>query len=193
MAGTDFVMIAIGVVATIGALAYFRASSSASPAQIRQLIEQGLRYEAQNDYIEAQLTLERALKQLETQRRPDLQQHVSVLVHLGNCYERLGKPELAREVFGGAIASWAKALREQKLELIDVDYAVTNLNFGRGTLDVCEFYVDNIVTLRERALPKGHPDLDMSYKIGANLLRKSGYIKEAELLEERGRNGPPPP
>lgn len=192
MSLSDPLVICGVVLVTAMLIVYMRTSSSgASPSQIRTAIERGLRQEQTQQYLEASLELESALKMIAESPKTDLSQEVTCLVHLGNCYERMGQPDKASEVFKRALRNWEQQLRQNKLQPIDIDFAMTNLDFGRGTLDVAEFYVDNIIMRRERNYPKGHPDLDNSYKIGANLLRKSGYKKEAELLEQRGREGSP--
>jgi hypothetical protein len=177
----------VSVVAVLLILVYMRSSGAqASTTQISSQISRGLLLEQQQDWLAARMALESALKELESVPNPDLSQQVTCAVHLGHIYERLGEPQLAAEQFKQVLASWQRQLKAGKLQFTDVDYVVTNLDFGRGTLDVCEFYVDNIVTQREKSLPRNHPDIEMSYKIGGRLLRKSGYVQEADILEKRG-------
>jgi tetratricopeptide (TPR) repeat protein len=193
LTSSDPIIIAAAVFSTAMLIIYIRTSGSAgaSPMQIRQAIEKGLLLEQQQRWKEASLVLEDAVKMLRASAKPDLSQEVTCCVHLGNIYERLDEPEKARGVFDRAVADWKQLLQQRKLEPIDIDYAVTNLDFGRGTLAVAEFYVDNIITMREREFPPGSADLKNCYTIGANLLRRAGYLKEAELLERRGLEGPP--
>jgi len=188
---SDPIVIVGAIVVTAVAVVYMKQSSGPSQSQIRSLIEQGIRFEHQNNLVEAQMNLERALTALGESKKPDLQMQVTCFIHLGNVYERAGQPDKAKEVFKLAVANWANELRSGRLTVVDIDYAMTNMDFGRGTVDVVEFYVDNIITMREKSMPKGHHDLDNSYKIGANLLRKAGYTQEADLLLQRGREGPP--
>lgn len=193
MNANDPIIIGAAVFTTAMLVIYMRTAGSggASPMQIRSAIEKGLLLEQQQRWQEASLTLEDAMKMLRESRKPDLSQEVTCCVHLGNIYERLDEPQKAARVFQQAVADWKQLLQQRKLEPIDIDYAMTNLDFGRGTLTVTEFYVDNIITMRERTFPPGSPDLKNSYSIGANLLRRAGYLKEAELLERRGVEGPP--
>lgn len=195
MQSTDPILIAGAVFVSAMLVIYIRTTSSsgASPAQIRAAIERGLLLEHQQQWKEASLTLEDALKMLRESGKPDLAQEVTCCVHLGNLYERLDEPQKAARVFQRAVEDWKQLLQQRKLGPIDIDYAMTNLDFGRGTLTVAEFYVDNIITLREREYPPGSADLKNCYAIGANLLRRAGYGKEAELLERRGVEGPPKP
>lgn len=191
MDATNLLVLGGAVVATVALLAYMRRSNnSASEGQIRDLISKGLLFEQQNDSVQAQLTLERALREIENSDKIDMGQQATCLAHLGNIYERLGQPEQAKLQFNRVLDNWRAQLQRNQLSPADIDYAMTNLEFGRGTLAVAEFYVDAIVVLREKVLPKGHTDLENSYRIGANLLRKAGYKEEANLLLERG--GLPP-
>lgn len=179
----------ISVIVTIGLIAYMKSSAAGGPSATGladDLIAKGLLFEQQNNLVEARIALERALEAMEASNSSELQQQVTCCVHLGNIYERLGEPKEAAEKFKRVLKNWTALLKANQLAFIDVDFAVTNLDFGRGTLDVAEWYVDNIIVYREQLLPKGHADLIMSYKIGANLLRKSGYTQEADLLETRG-------
>ena len=163
-----------------------RGESNVNRNLVDSNISKGLLFEERKDYVQAKLALEAALKGLES-GKPDMGQQITCCVHLGHVYEALGQPEQARVQFEQVLKTWRQQLDKKSINLVDIDYAVTNLDFGRGTAYVAEFYVDSIVAMKEKQFPKGHQDLQTSYKIGAMLLRKAGFKEEANLLEERGK------
>lgn len=171
----------------VGVYIVWSRSGSGGSAQADMLLSAGLLHKSRQEYVEAEMKLEKALSEFEADRQADMGKMVSCLVNLASVYEHTNKPEQARQAFKRVLAHWQKQLAGNQLTVIDIDYAVSNMDFGRGTYDVAEFYIDNIVTLRERTLPERHPDRNNSYKIGAILLRKAGYTAEATELEDRGK------
>lgn len=180
-------LVALGALASTAILLLYMKNSgkSANIALAKELIAKGLLSEQQNEFGQARIELERALKELDSSPEGYLSEQATCLVHLGNIYEKVGDPEQARLAYKRVLDQWQSQIKTSKINLSDIDYLVTNVDFGRGTYAVAEFYVDNVITLRESSLPLGHPDIETSHKIGAKLLRKAGYVQEAELLEQR--------
>ena len=73
--------------------------------------------------------------------------------------------------------------------MVDIDFAATHTDFGRGTNDVADFYLKKVIPQRERTLPRGHSDLINSYVIAGRLLRKLGRNQEAQLVEMKSGRG----
>lgn len=137
-----------------------------------------------NNYHEAEYKLERALHMMRRQKSPDIPRLVSCLVNLSVCYERNGKLKEAGGVFPLVIKGWTQHMKRGG-SMVDIDYAATHSDFGRGTHEVAEFYLKKVIPMRERKFPKGHHDISNSYVIAARLLRKLGRNEEADELKAK--------
>jgi tetratricopeptide (TPR) repeat protein len=185
----DFNVILLAVVslAAVGVYLAWARGGGDSSARADSWMQEGMLFKQRNDYVQAEMKLEKALAEFEASKNADVSKTISCLVALANVYESNGKPEKAREAFKRVLDKWKAQLAHGELSVIDIDYAVSNMDFGRATYDVAEFYIDSIVVMRERTLPKGHTDTLNSHKLGAQLLRKAGYTAEADELEARGQ------
>lgn len=184
-------LILMSIVALVAWIMWSRGGGGGSNAAM--LMQQALLHKQNNDYVQAEIQLEKALHAMESESQPDLSRMVSCLVHLAEVYEKQGKPEKASAAFNKVLRQWQRQLSSNQLSTVDIDYAVSNMDFGRGTYDVAVWYVDNIVAARERSLPAGHTDIRNSQLLGARLLRKAGYKQEADLLEARSPGNNPTP
>lgn len=157
-------------------------------AELQRLMSSGMMAMQQRDFAEAETHFERALKMLKSEKEPDVPKVVTCLTNLSQCYEESGKHKEAREVFKQIIADWDHHLRKGR-PMVDIDYAATNSDLGRGTNEVAEFYINKVIPLRTSSLPPRHPDISNSYSIAARLLRKLGRNEEADQLELKAKQG----
>ncbi len=179
------IQLIVGVVITVGAvilwLVWSRGNAGGS---VDALVAQGLLHKQRNDFIEAELDLERALKMLQSASKPDISKTVTCMVNLAQCYEKNGKFKESRDLFQTVLKQWEALLRAKcSSALIDIDYAVTNSDFGKGTGAVEEFY-EKVVDFKEKSLGQLHPDVSNSLIILARLKRKMGKNAEADHLQE---------
>lgn len=151
------------------------------------LLKSGMLCVQQRNFVEGQLQLERALKLLNAQSRPDIPKVVSCLANLGQCYESNGDHQAAREAFSQVTKNWESYVQRKDAQLADIDYAALNSNFGSGTQDICDFYMQVMIPFREQSLGLRHPDTLASYKIAAHLLSKLGRTQESEIFELKGK------
>lgn len=180
------IQIIIGVVlsaaAIIGWIAWAKGGGGSS--NIDALMQQGLLHKQQNNFVEAEISLERALKLLEGANKPDISRTVTCMVNLAQCYEKNNKFKESRDLFQTVFRHWESLLRSNSAgALIDIDYAVTNSDFGKGTGAVEQFY-ERVVDYKEKALGQLHPDVTNSLIILAQLKRKTGKNTEAAHLDE---------
>ncbi len=188
MSGTDpMILVAAGAMTLLAVGLFVANARSGGGGNVDSLISQAMMHKQRNELVEAELKLEKALTEMEGMRKVDLDKMASCLVSLGEVYERQGKPEKSGAALQRCLKQWKEQLARNALTTVDIDYAVSNMDFGRATYDLAEFYIDNVVTLREKTLPAGHPDILTSHLLGAQLLRKAGYKEEADILEARSR------
>jgi tetratricopeptide (TPR) repeat protein len=185
----QFIALAVSVAIALGLLFVWNKSGSASSQGVSDLIAKAIRMKEQQQFVEAQLAFERALKELSAQKRPDVNSTVTCLTNLAQIYEREGKAQEARQVFQQVLRNWEVYIQQKGASLMDIDYALTNNDFGRGTQDIAQFYVSKVLPMRQQTLPAGHPEIAASRTIAARLLRRVGRTKEAEALEAANARG----
>lgn len=151
------------------------------------LLRSGILAVQQRKFVEGQLDLEPALKILNSESRPDIPKIVSCLANLGQCYENMGDHQAARDAFSQVTKNWETYVQRKDAQLADIDYAALNSDFGSGTQDICDFYMQIMIPFREQTLGARHPDTLASYKITAHLLAKLGRTSEAEQFELKGK------
>jgi len=176
------VILLVGV--SVLALVLWVVWNKGGQAPADDLLAQGIRQVQQNDFIQGALTLERAVAALERDPKSDVSKMVSAMTYLAKCYERTARYSDADQLFKRVISHWGNRLeRGDAAALVDIDYAVTNTDFGRGALDIADFYVTKVIPFRQKHLPNTHADVTNSYAIGARLLRVVGRKEEAAAIE----------
>lgn len=178
------IIIALAVVSTIFLLLIGR-RGGVDPKQVDSLISSGLLYKQQNDYIQSQMYLERALNLIDSSRETDNSKLSSCLIHLAESYDRQNKYKEARESRARLLNVWKGILNSSSVEaLIDIDYFASNCNFGPGAVDVCQFY-QQVVDMKRNRLGENHSDVADSLQIHARLLRQIGEKEQAQESEDR--------
>ena len=165
----------------------WKISQKGAGSNADNLLRSGIQSVQQRNFVEGQLDLERALKILNSESRPDIPKIVSCLANLGQCYENIGDHQSAREAFSQVTKNWETYVQRKDAQLADIDYAALNTDFGSGTQDICDFYMQVMMPFREQTLGARHPDTLTSYKIAAHLLTKLGRAGEAEQMELKGK------
>lgn len=177
-------IVVLAIVATIF-LWLLNRRGGVDPKQIDSLISSGLLLKQQNDYVQSQMYLERALGLIDSARETDNSKLSSCLIHLAETYDRQNKYKDARETRARLLNVWKSILASNSVEaLIDIDYFASNCNFGPGAVDVCNFY-QQVIDLKKSRLGEDHSDVADSLQIHARLLRQIGEKEKAQESEDR--------
>ena len=180
-------LIVFAVLCVVG-FALWRATQGGSNAgEIERSVTAGMFAAQSNQWPEAQTHLEHALLLMEREKTLDIPKMVSCMLRLAECYERTGLQREAAQIFPAVLKTWEHYMVQPGASMVDIDFAATHSDFGRGTNDVANFYLTKVIPFRERKLPKGHPDTLNSYVIAVRLLRKLGRNGEADKLEAKTR------
>jgi hypothetical protein len=107
---TNVIVLVGASVAAIGVFVVWSRSAGDSSANVDSLMSEGMLFRQRQDYVQAELKLEKALAELQSSRKPDLTKSVACMVALAGVYESNAKPEkskqLLREFCRAGVRSW---------------------------------------------------------------------------------------